>query len=646
MWSSALSAVRVHRASLAGSALVVVLAAALLTATGAWVEAGARLSASPAAQADPSAALLLAVASSFAGTAVLIALLVVASTFAGALRPRSREFALLRAVGATTAQVRSSITAEVLLVFAVAAPLGTVPGLLLAPRLTGVLRAGGVVPDGFTMTLSPWPVLATLALLVPTALLAARVAARESARLSPATALQRSAVERSGLSRGRRLTALVLAGAGIVVAGVPFVLPGVMGSAAATTSAFLLVTAAALAGPLLVGWAARRGLALGRRGAVGTLALANARGFSRRLTGAIVPLALLLALGTVQSGVNVGVVEAAERQVREGVTADLVAVPDAPDSPDAPPAARTAADVAALPGVAAAGATTLVPAQVMVDEPDEDLPFLDALGWEPTTLRTVPAEDGLLDPDVRAGDLAGLADDGTIALSREAAVGGARLGEQVLVRIGGQERQLTVVALYDRGLGLGDYLVGERVAADAAAAGVEPAGAAVLVRLTAPDAAPAVRAELGAAGLEVTDAPGYAARVRDAAAGEQGLSTWLLLALLAFVAVAAANTLVLLVRSRAPELALLRRTGATRRQLLAMVTVESGLTTLTALAVGVACVLPALVGVGQGLLGSPLPVLDVGVLAGLAAAVVVIGVVVPVAAAVRGVRGATPALRA
>lgn len=639
MWSSALSAVRVHRAGLAGSALVVVLAAALLTATGAWVEAGLRLSASPGAQADPSAAMLLAVASSFAGTAVLIALLVVASTFAGALRPRSREFALLRAIGATTAQVRSSITAEVLLVFAVAAPLGTVPGLLLAPRLTGVLRAGGVVPEGFAMTLSPWPVLATLALLVPTALLAARVAARESARLSPATALQRSAVERSGLSRGRRLTALVLAAVGLAAAGVPFVLPGLMGSAAATTSAFLLITSAALAGPLLVGWAARRGLALGRRGAVTTLALANARGFSRRLTGAIVPLALLLALGTVQSGVNAGVVEAAERQVREGVTADLV-VPDRPDVADA------AARVSALPGVADAAATTLVPAQVMVDEPDEDLPFLDALGWEPTTLRTVPAQAGLLDPDVRAGDLAGLADDGTIALSREAAVGGPGVGGQVLVRIGGQERQLTVVALYDRGLGLGDYLVGERVAADAAATGTETAGGAVLVRLTAPGAAPAVRAELGAAGLAVTDAAGYAAQVRNAAAGEQGLSTWLLLALLAFVAVAAANTLVLLVRSRAPELALLRRTGATRRQLLGMVTVESGLTTLTALAVGVACVLPALVGVGQGLLGSPLPVLDVGVLAGLAVAVVAIGVVVPVAAAVRGVRGATPAARA
>jgi putative ABC transport system permease protein len=635
MWSSAVSAVRVHRASLAGSALVVVLAAALLTATGAWVEAGARLSGSAGAASDPAASMLLAVASSFAGTAVLIALLVVASTFAGALRPRSREFALLRAVGATTAQIRSSITAEVLLVFLVAAPLGTVPGLLLAPRLTGVLQAGGVVPEGFAMTLSPWPVVAALVLLVPTALVAARVAARESARLSPATALQRAAVERSGLSRGRRLAAGVLAGAGLAAAAVPFALPG---SAAATTSAFLLVTAAALAGPVLVGGAARRGLALGGRGAVTTLALANARGFSRRLTGAIVPLALLLALGTVQSGVNAGLVEAAGRQVRDGITADLV-VTDAAGPDDA-------ARVAALPGVAGAAVTSLVPAQVMTDEPDEDLPFLDGLSWEATTLRTAPADAGLLDPDVRSGDLADLQAAGTIALSREAAVtGSARLGEPVLVRIAGAEQQLTVVALYERGLGLGDYLVGEHVAAEAARAGATPAGTALLVRLDDPDAAPAVRDAIVAAGSEVADAAGYAASVQAAAAGEQGLSTWLLLALLAFVAVGAANTLVLLVRSRGPELALLRRTGATRRQLLAMVAVESGLATLTALVVGLACVLPALVGVGQGLLGTPLPVLDAGVIAGLAGAVAVIGVLVPVAAALGAVRGRVAAAR-
>jgi putative ABC transport system permease protein len=622
VWSSARSAVRVHRGSMAGSALVVALAAALLTATGVWIEAGIRLA---AGSTDPAASLLVTVASSFAGTAVLIALLVVASTFAGALRPRAREFALLRAVGATARQVRQLVTAEVLLVFAVAAPVGAVAGLGLAPLLRGVLESGGIVPAGSAVPLSPWPVLGALLLLVPTALLGARLAGRESARLSPASAVQRSAVEPRGVSRVRATAAAVLAVGGLVVAGVPFVAPGLLGSAAATTSAFLLLIAAALIGPLLVGWAAERGLALtaGRPRAAATLALANARGFSRRLTGVVVPLALLLALGTVQSGVNGAVLDAGEQQVRASLAADLVV-----EAPDGVTDAQ-AATVAALPGVAEVGTTALVPAQVRVEQDDEDLPFLEDLSWEATMLRTVPVGTALVDADVRAGSLDDLAREGTIALSSEAALTGlAAVGDPVDVRLGDVERTLTVVAVYERGLGLGDYLVGPGLAAGAS-------DATLLVRTDSPGDVPGVRAAVADAGLDPTDVAGYARSVREAAAGEQGLSLALLVALLAFVAVGAGNALVQLVGSRRAELALLRRTGATRRQLVRMVAAESVLLTVTALVVGVASVLPALLGVGQGLLGVPLPVLDPVVLGSLAAAVVLIGVTLPVAAAIR-----------
>ncbi|RMI09255.1 ABC transporter permease [Cellulomonas triticagri] len=624
VWTSARAAVRAHRGALAGSALVAALAAALLTATGVWVEAGLRLAASSD---DPAASLLITVASSFAGTAVLIALFVVASTFAGALRPRAREFALLRAVGATTAQVRNAITAEVLLVFAVTAPVGAVPGLLLAPLLTGVLVDGGIAPAGFAPALSPWPVLAALALLVPTALLGARLAGRESARLSPASAVQRSAVEPAGIGSVRRAVALGLGAVGLLAAGTPFVVPGLLGSAAATTSALLLLVAAALLGPVLVRRVAERGLALlgGRGGAVPTLALANARGFSRRLTGAVIPLALLLALGTVQSGVNRAVVDATGEQVRQAITADLVA-----QAPDGVTAAEATA-VAALPGVAASGRTGLVPAQVRLDREDADVPVLGGLAWEPTTLRTVPADAGLVDADVRSGSLADLAADGTVAISRETALTGmVGVGDPVDIRTGGEQTEFRVVAVYERGLGLGEYLVGDGTAlADAATD-------AVLLVTAAPGTDDAALAEaVAATGLGATDVDGYAGSVREAAAGQQGLSTALLLALLAFVAVAAGTTLVNLVGTRRAELALLHRTGATRRQLLRVVAVESVLTTATALLVGAACVLPALLGVGQGLLRVPLPVVDPVVLGGLVVVVALIGLTLPVAAAVR-----------
>lgn len=612
VWSSARSAVRVHRWSLAGSAVVVALAAALLTATGAWVEGGIRAA---AGSGDPDATMLISVSSSFAGTAVMIALFVVASTVAAALRPRAREFALLRAVGATTRQVRQMVTAEVLLLFAVAAPVGVLPGLFLAPLLGGPLVDAGVLSPGFRLGLSPWPVVATLALLVPVAIGAARLAGRESARLSPAGAVRTSAVEPVGLSRGRRITAAVLGVVGIGLALVPFAVPGLMGSAAATVSAIVLIIAVALVGPVLVGWVARHGLAAGVPGATTTLALTNARGFSRRLTGAVVPLMLLLALGTVQSGANLAILDGAERQVSEALDADLVLTGD--------PAALDR--VAALPGVTA-GRTAQLPAQVRVDQDQEET----FLSWESLALRTVPEQGDLIDPGVRSGDLSDLARAGTIAVSREAAFEGmAAIGDPIGVRVDGVQTDLTVVAVYERGLGLGDYLIGS---ATAAALGGEPGGATLLLRL---NDVPESTVRAAADGLTVTDVPGYAAQVRAVASGQQGLSSALLFALLAFVGVAAANTLAMLIGSRRGEFALLHRTGATRRQLLGMVAAESGLLTAVALLAGIACVLPALAGVAQGMSGVPVPVFDGGALAVLAAVVVLIGVPLPLLVALR-----------
>src|SRR5690606_15431700 len=110
MWSFARSAVLAYRGSFIGSFLVVMFAAALLSANGLLMATGAR----------SDAPMLSTVAASFAGTAILVVVLVVASTFAAALRPRHEQFALLRAVGATASQVRSMVTAEVSIVFAIA----------------------------------------------------------------------------------------------------------------------------------------------------------------------------------------------------------------------------------------------------------------------------------------------------------------------------------------------------------------------------------------------------------------------------------------------------------------------------------------------------------------------------------------------
>ncbi|MDN6170893.1 MAG: ABC transporter permease [Micrococcaceae bacterium] len=161
MWSTTLSALRAHRSSFIGSFLIVLLAAALLSATGVYLAAGLYAGAwgSPVSQ-------LLTVAGSFAGTALILVVLVLSQTFAASLRQRQQQFALLRAIGATSAQIRSMITAEVFAVFCLAAPLGAIPGLYASGLLLPLLRRSGIVPAGFEPTINALPAVGAVVVLL------------------------------------------------------------------------------------------------------------------------------------------------------------------------------------------------------------------------------------------------------------------------------------------------------------------------------------------------------------------------------------------------------------------------------------------------------------------------------------------------
>jgi putative ABC transport system permease protein len=619
MWSFALAAVRAYRAGFVGSFVIVAAAAALLSANGVLIETGLR----------EELPLVSTVAASFAGTAVLVVVLVVASTFASALRQRTAQFALLRAVGATTAQVRAMVTAEVAIVFAVAAPLGAVPGQFAADLLTPVLTAGGIAPPGLTLSISPFPVISALLVLFPTALLAARLASRAVTRVSPTAAVRETAVETSRLSTGRRVTAAALLVAGLLVAGTPFVLPGTLGSAAGASSAFLLISAAALGGPAIVTALARRAAEATRssRHAAAVLALVNARGFSRRLTAAIIPLALLLALGTVQTGVNGSVVAAAGVQLRAGLLSDAIVTGSEGVT------AEQAAAVASAPGVDAVLASATVPAEVKTDgEGDGDL---GGLSWEQTGVRALSGDTALIDPAVTAGALADLSAPGTIAVSSESLFAtGKGVGDTLELRFAGSRGMTgmtgmtaTIVAVYDRGLGFGDQLIDLSSVPSAS----RPPVSDELFTRGAADLAPL--------GLQTVSTDDYVDASVAGAASQKQLGAILLFALILFIGIAAANTLVMLTSARRPEFALLARIGTTRRQLTSMVAVESVFVIVTALIIGTAAVLPALVGVSYGMLGTLLPAIDWPVYAGLAGAVAIIAAL-PILVPILVLRGA------
>ena len=152
----------------------------------------------------------------FASIALLVAALVIANTLAIVLAQRTRDFALLRCIGAKRDQITRSVLAETTVVGVVAALLGVGAGLGLA--------YGGVAVLGATQPTIPLgsPSLSLLGVALPfvvsvgVALAAAVVPARRANRLSPLAALRPDAESprrtRSGLARTVAAGLFLLAG--------------------------------------------------------------------------------------------------------------------------------------------------------------------------------------------------------------------------------------------------------------------------------------------------------------------------------------------------------------------------------------------------------------------------------------------------
>ena len=143
-----------------------------------------------------------------------------------------------------------------------------------------------------------------------------------------------------------------------------------------------------------------------------------------------------------------------------------------------------------------------------------------------------------------------------------------------------------IVAVYERGLGFGNFIA----LSSSLPASVQLASSDRLLAQgwgTFP-------------GLSITSVNDYVDATVAGAADQQQLGAIHLFVLIFFVAIAAANTLVMLTRTRSAEFALLRRTGGTRRQLASMIGIEAGFVMVMALAIGTLAVLPGLTGWRMG----------------------------------------------
>ena len=573
---------------------------------------------------------LTVLSSSFAGVALIIALFVMANTLSLSVRQRRREFALLRAVGTSPVQIHQLIGREVLIVAGTAALLGVAPGFWLARALGSQFARAGVIPTDFALAYSPLPALAAVVLSLATALGAAASAARRPAKLAPIDALREAAVESTTLGRGRVTTAVVLLGAGLLASMTPLVVPGMFGLVGAGSSVLLLIIGVALVGPWIVGHALDLVGPLLRRSTSASVILAdaNARGYTHRLSAAIVPLALAITFGCVQLFLPTTVATEAATQSRDGVSADyLVSARASGISP------ALVGQIDALPGVSAVNPvarSSALYSQALAD--DVTIVPLSVQGVDPRTL------DRTLDLEAQDGSLARLSEPGTIALSTDAAQQmGADVGESRLLRLGdGTTLTATVVATYGRGLGFGDITMANDVVRAHTSTGLSD----YLLVSADPGQRDLVAQELTDLGLSAQGRGSLEA----AGATDRDSQSWVsliaLLVILGYVALAVVNTLAMATSARGREFGLLHLIGSTARQVRAMMRVEAALVVSIAVVVGTVIAVPPLIGIAIGISGQPLPTVPpltyLGIV-GLAVAVGMVSIALPTRAAMRTV---------
>ncbi|EYT79329.1 ABC transporter [Streptomyces sp. Tu 6176] len=125
----------------------------------------------------------------FAGIALFVGTFIIANTFTMLVAQRTKELALLRAVGASRRQVTRSVLVEAFVVGAVAAVTGLLAGIGIGAGLKGLMGTfGATVPDG-PLVITPGTVVAALAVGVLVTMLAAWLPGRRAAKIPPVAAM-------------------------------------------------------------------------------------------------------------------------------------------------------------------------------------------------------------------------------------------------------------------------------------------------------------------------------------------------------------------------------------------------------------------------------------------------------------------------
>lgn len=513
----------------------------------------------------------------FAGAALLVGAFIIFNTFSISVAERTHEFASLRTLGATRAQVLGSVALEALLIGVIASVAGLFAGLGFAKLLASLFDASGFPVPTSGLVLKSRTVILALGIGIVVTMVASVGPATRATRIPPAMALQEGARLPPG-----RLSRLAPYVSGLVsIGGIALLAAGLFGSGPAAgrllsmaIGAVLLFIGLALVARYIVRPVAGAiGLPLERLSAViGRLARENAQRKPGRT--AMTAAALMVGLGLVVfvAIFTSSLKESFSGQIDRLIAADLVISTDGfehlPRS-----AGEEAARVSGVEEV-----SDVIFDQVEVNGRPSNVIYDALLGVDPATLADVYRFDWLEGDDELLARLGGgnAVVEEQFAKARDIDVGDSY---EVVTPSGGRAT-LTAIGKYKDPTIL-QGMITDRATVESISTARDPFF--IFVK-TAPGADVSAVEEKVATALdrfpvaEVQTLEGF----RRETERRTDQIVYLLYALLAMSVVISlfgiANSLFLSIHERTREFGLLRAIGATRRQVRRMVRYESAIT--------------------------------------------------------------------
>ena len=552
---------------------------------------------------------------------LFVGMFIIYNTFSIVVAQRTKDLAMLRAVGASRRQVLWSVFVEALAVGVLASGIGLALGVVMSFGLKGLLAGAGIeIPSG-PIVMATGTIVTALVVGVVVTVLSAIAPAMRASRVAPIAALRDVAVDRSHLSIARVIAGLLVVGGGVaaVAAGIAGDGQGalkLLGLGAVTTVLGVFVLSPVIARPALRVLGAPALLVSGK---VGHLARENARRNPKRTaataTALMVGVALVGFITILASSTTAAVSDNVDRAFR----ADYVI--ESGSWGQGGLATELEGQLTGLSEVATISPLRIAPVSI-------DAGTTEVGGVDTATL------DGLYDLDVTQGSIADVHGDAIAIKSDIAAEHGLALGDTVTVTFGRTGPvELTVAALFEDDFN--EWLVG----LDTFEANVsDQYDQKVFV-----GTADGIDAATSRASIEQVLEAWPNAELQDQAEFKESITSEIgqilnliygLLALAVIIAlIGIANTLALSVHERRRELGLLRAVGSTRRQIRTAVRWESVMIALLGTGLGVVLALAGAWAIIQGLAGEgidtvvvpPGPMLVIVGLAGLAGVLAAVG---------------------